>query len=147
MENQNQPSSLSNQAQRFSLHPTRRAIAVSALIAGLFLIGFLIEIGPKWDETVIHIPLSPGHGFTTQDAAALIPASLALILLVSAVWKYRPTMKQQIEAAPLNAFGLALILGLSIGLVLGIGLGMLFKVPFISFLKDVLKPLQLLFYG
>lgn len=135
------------QQNEFSQTPVWHNLLKVVLILVLLFIGLLIELSPKWDESLIHIPLSPGHGFTTQDTVALIPISLALILLINTVWKYRPTLKQRIATNPHNAFALALIIGLSLGLLLGIGLGMLFKIPLVIFLKEILKPIQTVFFG
>lgn len=147
MNNQNSSSLAASQTSNLIQVPAWQNVLKYSLIIGLFFIGFLVELSPKWPTEAIHIPVSPGHGFTTQDTVASIPISLALILLLSAVWKYRPMMKQRIQASPVNAFGLALIIGLSTGIILGIALGMIFKIPLVILLKEVLKPVQTLFFG
>lgn len=93
----------------------------------LFLLGLLVELGPKWSPGLIHIPLSPGHGFTDQDAFALIPISLGTIWFSMGLWMNRTILRDYVRRQPEKSFVIALTIGLILGLPIGTGVGIIFR--------------------
>ncbi len=105
----------------------------------LLLIGLAIILGPKWYPEIIHIRIAHGHGFTTQDAVALIPISLGLVWFSIGLWKYRLPLRNYICTSPEIAFILALLIGLLSGIYLGTGIGTIFESDIISIAKSILQ--------
>jgi amino acid permease len=96
----------------------------------LLFMGLLVVMGPKWPEGFIHIHISSGHGFTDQDAFALIPIFLGIAWFGIGVWKSRYFLRDYIRSAPEKAVIFALIFGLLLGLTMGVGFGAIFKSTF-----------------
>lgn len=108
----------------------------------LLLIGIAVMFGPKWNNNLIHISVVSGHGFTTQDAVAMLPISLGIAWFIGGLWKYRAFLRQKIRNSPEKAFLFALGIGLLIGLFLGTGFGTLFESVIVSFFRLIFHPLK-----
>ena len=93
----------------------------------LFFVGFAIELGPKWPSGRIHISIAPGHGFTDQDAVALIPFSIGIVWFGIGIGKNQRMLKNYIRKYPEKSFVIALIIGLTLGLLIGIVVGAIFE--------------------
>ncbi len=105
----------------------------------LLLLGLAIILGPKWKVELIHFSIARGHGFTTQDAVALIPISIGILWYSIGIWKYRIPLRNYIRTAPEKAFALALIVGLFVGIFLGTGIGTIFEFEIISIARSLFR--------
>ena len=91
----------------------------------LNFIGLILVLGPKWIEGPIHIHLFNDHGFTTQDAIALIPISAGMLLFGKEIWEERTRLFRFISQFTNYSVIFILSIGISIGVFLGVPIGMI----------------------
>lgn len=115
-------------------------LLLRAIVAGsLCLVGFAIVLGQKWENTDLYFGFGNGHGFTTQDAVALIPIIIGLIWFGLGLWKYHRILRLLIQKSSEIAFLGGLTIGLLIGGFLGTGFGAVFENTLISIAHQIFR--------
>jgi hypothetical protein len=91
----------------------RQSMVLLSLL-GTALVLFAV---PSRFEGPVLVPISPGHGLSLVDMAAVVPLVAAVVVLAVALVRGRPALERTIRARPWPAAAVLFAAGLGLGLL------------------------------